>query len=107
MANNLLGHQVPLESDWVYNITWLRYLTVDQSARVRELAWANKCMNTEQSSLIKLTVRIENLHRVTELDLDLHRYSQISLSHSLGYRSRLFCMLMAQTEEVQSNSSCY
>ena len=50
---------------------WLRYLTADRLVRVQELSRANKCMH--QSSLIKLTVHIKNLHRVTELNLDPYR----------------------------------
>ena len=53
---------------------WLMYLTVDRSGRVREVAWANKCMH--QSSLMKKIVCIENY-----------------VSHYLGYRSWLFCRL--------------
>ena len=47
-----------------------------------------------------MIVRIENFHRVTELDLNLYRYNNIPPSHYLGYRSGLFCMLTAQTEGV-------
>ena len=42
-------------------------IIADRLVRVRELPWANKYM--PQSSLIKLTGHIENLHRVTELKL--------------------------------------
>ena len=53
-----------------------------------------------QSSLIKITACIENLHQVTELDLYLYQYSKIPLSHNLGNRSLLFCMLTAKTKGV-------
>ena len=53
----------------------LRYLTVNWSTRVRE-PLANKCIH--QSSFIKFTVRIENLHRVTELHLDLQSRVEFS-----------------------------
>lgn len=49
---------------------WLRCLTVDRSTCVRELAWANKCMH--QSSFMKVTIHIENLHLVAELGLNLY-----------------------------------
>ena len=69
------------------------YLTFDRLARVRELARVNKCMH--QSSLIKVTVCIENLPRVTEFDLGSYQFIKIPLSHYIGYRSRLFSMLTA------------
>ena len=46
-----------------------------------------------QSSLIKLTVHIENLQRVSELNLDSYWFCKIPISYYLGYRSWLFCML--------------
>ena len=64
---------------------WVKHLTVDRFAHVQELAWVNTCMH--QSSLMKMTVRIENLHRVTELDLGLYQLSKIPLSHFHSDRS--------------------
>ena len=85
-----------IRRNWTPSGYCLRYLTVDWLNRVRELARMNKCMHL--SSLIQMTVRIENLHRVTELDLGLYRYSKIPPCHYLGYRSWLFCMLTGQSE---------
>ena len=50
-----------------------------------KLAQANKCIY--QSSVMKITVRIENFPQVTELNMGLCRLSKIPSSHYLGYRS--------------------
>ena len=63
---------------------WLRYLTADRLVRVRELPWANKCMH--QSSLIKLTIHMDNLHRVDNFQHFLVIFVTSSAQFSMKYR---------------------